>query len=89
MPNRADTASPGARLILRIVASLTVLFFIGYAVDVTWYHARLAVPRLGSANSSVHHIRLLAIPGKGNKTEYELDAVTPEEEIAYSRDEDF
>ena len=85
MPNPADNSSPGARLVLRVVASLTLLFFITYAVDVTWYHARLAVPRLGSANSSVHRIRLLAIPGKANKTEYELDAVTPEEDVPCAR----
>jgi hypothetical protein len=85
MPNQPDHSSPGARLIFRIVASLTLLFFIAYAVDLTWYHTRLAVPRLGSAESSVHRIRLLAIPGKGNKTEYELDAVHPEEDVPCSR----
>jgi hypothetical protein len=85
MPNRADNSSPGARLILRIVAALTLLSFIAYAVDLTWYHARLAVPRLGSADSSVHRVRLLAIPDKGNKIEYQLDAVHPEEDVPCSR----
>jgi len=85
MPNRTDNASPGARLIFRVVASLTLLFFIIYAVDLTWYHARLAIPRLGVANSSVHRVRLLAIPDKGNKTEYQIDAVQPEEDVSCSR----
>jgi len=85
MPKQTDNSSPGARLILRIVAGLTLLFFITYAVDVTWYHARLAVPRLGAADSSVHRIRLLAIPDKGNKTEYQIDAVTPEEDVPCTR----
>jgi hypothetical protein len=85
MPNPTDRSSPGARLIFRIAASLTLLFFITYAVDLTWYHLRLAVPRLGAANSSVHRVRLLAIPDKGNKTEYQIDAVTPEEEVRCSR----
>ena len=85
MPNQPDTSSLGARLILRLVAALPLFFFIAYALDLTWYHARLAVPRLGAANSSVHRIRLLAIPGKANKTDYELDAVTPEEDVPCTR----
>jgi len=85
MPNPNDSSSPAARLIFRIVASLTILFFISYAVDLTWYHARLAVPRLGAANSSVHRVRLLAIPDKGNKIEYQIDAVRPEEDVPCSR----
>jgi hypothetical protein len=85
MPNSTDPSSPGARLILRIAASLTLLFFISYAVDLTWYHARLAVPRLGLADSSVHRVRLLAIPDKGNKIEYQIDAVQPEEDVPCPR----
>jgi len=85
MPNRTDRSSPGARLIFRVVAALTLLSFIVYAVDLTWYHLRLAVPRLGVANSSVHRVRLLAIPDKGNKTEYQVDAVQPEEDVPCAR----
>jgi hypothetical protein len=85
MTGTNDHSSPGARLIFRIAAALTLLFFITYAVDLTWYHARLAVPRLGVANSSVHRVRLLAIPDKGNKTEYQIDAVQPEEDVPCSR----
>jgi hypothetical protein len=80
-----NRSSPGARLILRTTAALTLLFFITYAIDLTWYHARLAIPRLGAAGSSVHRIRLLAIPDKGNKTEYQIDAVTPEEDVPCTR----
>ena len=81
MPNPIDRSSPGARLLLRVTAALTLLSFITYALDFSWYHARLAVPRLGAANSSVHRVRLLAIPDKGNKTEYQIDAVQPEEDV--------
>src|ERR1700741_4978669 len=35
MPNQPDTSSLGARLILRLVAALTLLFFIAYALDLT------------------------------------------------------
>jgi hypothetical protein len=85
MTSTPDRSSPGARLILRTTAALTLLVFIVYAVDLSWYHLRLAIPRLGAAGSSVHRIRLLAIPDKGNKTEYQLDAVTPEEDIPCTR----
>ncbi len=85
MPNPTDSSSPGVRLIFSVLASLTLLFFILYAVDLTWYHVRLAVPRLGAANSSVHRVRLLAIPDKGNKTEYQIDAAQPEEDVPCSR----
>jgi hypothetical protein len=85
MTDTTDSSSPIARLILRVIASLVLLFFIAYSVDLTWYHMRLSVPRLGMANSSVHRIRLLAIPDKGNKTEYQIDAVTPEEDVPCTR----
>ena len=85
MPNPTDSSSRGARLIFSALASLTLLFFILYAVDLTWYHVRLAAPRLGAANSSVHRVRLLAIPDKGNKTEYQIDVVHPEEDVPCSR----
>jgi len=85
MPNPTKGSSPGARLIFSVLASLTLLFFILYAVDLTWYHVRLAAPRLGAANSSVHRVRLLAIPDKGNKIEYQIDAVQPEEDVPCSR----
>jgi len=85
MPKPTDRSSPGARLIFRVFASLTVLFFIIYAMDLTWYHLRLAVPRIGAANSSVHRVRLLAIPDKGNKIEYQIDAVQPEEDVPCAR----
>ena len=85
MTTPTDRSSPGAGLIFRIMAALTLLFFVSYAVDLTWYHMRLAGPRLGAANSSVHRVRLLAIPDNGNKTEYQIDAVTPEENVPCTR----
>ena len=85
MSDPTNRSSPGARLIVRITAALTLLFFISYAFDLTWYHMRIAAPRLGPANSSVHRVRLLAISDKANKTEFQLDAVTPEEDIPCTR----
>lgn len=84
MPQESQ-ASPAVRFLTRLVAGLAALFFITYAVDLSWYHLRLAVPRFGSASSSVHRLRMLAIPEKGNKTEYQLDEVHPEEDVPCTR----
>jgi hypothetical protein len=64
-----------------LLASLLLL----YLGDFTWYQLRLKFPKLGLATGSVHRIRLLAIPGKGNKMNYEIDAVRPEEDVPCSR----
>ena len=55
-----------------------------YLVDFSWYELRLHIPKLGAARGSVHRIRLLAIPNKGNKTTFELDMVHPEEDVPCS-----
>jgi len=84
MPNSAP-ASPAVRFLTRVAASFAALFFVTYSVDLTWFHLRSAVPKLGSASSSVHRIRVLAIPHNGNKTEFQIDAIHPEEDIPCSR----
>jgi len=84
MPSPSQ-ASPAVRFLTRLVAGLAALFFISYAVDLSWYHLRLAAPTLGPATSSVHRIRMLAIPQKGNKTEYQLDETHPEEDVPCTR----
>ena len=35
--------------------------------------------------SSVHRVRLLAIPDKGNRVEYQIDVQQPEEDVPCSR----
>jgi len=84
MPSQSQ-ASPAVRFLTRLVAGLAFLFFIAYAVDFSWYHLRLAAPTLGAPTSSVHRLRMLAIPEKGNKTEYQLDEVHPEEDVPCTR----
>ena len=66
-----------------ILAAVALLLLI-YGVDFVWYELRLHVPKLGAATGSVHRIRLLAIPNKGDKTSYELDMVHPEEDVPCS-----
>ena len=78
-------ASPATRFLAKLIAAFAAVFFVVYSVDLTWYHLRLAVPRLGSPTSSVHRVRLLAIPDKGNKTDYQIDALHPEEDVPCTR----
>jgi hypothetical protein len=68
------------RLLLGIIA----LFVILYLVDFAWYELRVLMPKLGASSGSVHRIRLLAISSKGNKVDYEIDAVHPEEDVPCS-----
>jgi len=84
MPPLSQSA-PATRFIARLFASLALLFFVVYSLDFTWYHLRLVVPRLGAPTSSVHRLRLLAIPDKGNKTDYQIDAIRPEEDVPCTR----
>lgn len=74
------TRSSARRVLLGILA----LFVLTYLGDFAWYELRVLVPKLGAANGSVHRIRLLAIASKGNKVDYEIDAVHPEEDVPCS-----
>ena len=66
------------KLILKFLA---IALFAIWLLDVGWFYIRRSFPATGTASGSVHRVRLLAIPDKGNKTEYEVDAVTPEEDV--------
>src|SRR5215475_2405876 len=81
----SSPSSPAVRFLTRVVAVLAALFFIAYSLDLTWFHLRSAVPKLGAASSSVHRVRLLAIPHNGNKTEFQIDALRPEEDVPCAR----
>jgi hypothetical protein len=62
--------------------ALLLLLYIG---DFLWFSLRSQLRSLGAATSSVHRIRLLAIPDKGNRVEYQIDAQQPEEDVPCSR----
>jgi hypothetical protein len=68
----------------RLISLGLALLALVYLIDFSWYELRLHVPKLGTATGSVHRIRLLAIPNKGNKTTFELDQVHPEEDVPCS-----
>jgi len=84
MPDSTPPA-PAVRFLTRLAAVLAALFFIIYSVDLAWFHLRLVVPKLGAASSSIHRVRVLAIPDKGNKTEFQIDAIRPEADVPCSR----
>jgi len=62
------------------LAPLALLLFL-YLGDLLWFLLRSRLPRLGATTSSVHRIRLLAIPDKGNRVEYQIDVQQPEEDL--------
>jgi hypothetical protein len=76
----ANSRSSWSHLLGYFVAVLVLVYF----VDFAWYELRLHFPKLGAATGSVHRIRLLAIPNKGDKTTFELDMVHPEDDIPCS-----
>lgn len=68
----------------RVLLAVVALFVLLYLVDFAWFQLRSFIPKLGPTTGSVHRIRLLAISSKGNKIEYEIDAVHPEEDVPCS-----
>jgi hypothetical protein len=62
----------------RTAVLVVALMAIVYAGDYAVVRLRAAHPRLGDAFASVQVVRLLAIPLKNGRTEYELDALQPQ-----------
>jgi len=65
----------------RLLIALIALLLAVYLVDFVWFECRVHLPKLGAATGSVHRVRLLAISSKGNKVQYEVDSVQPEEDL--------
>ncbi len=65
-------------LVRRTALLIVALSAIVYAGDYAVVRLRASYPRLGNAFRSVQVVRLLAIPLKNGRTEYELDALHPE-----------
>ena len=69
----------------RTLALVVALAAIAYAGDYAVVRLRESYPRLGNAFGSVQVVRLLAIPLKNGRTEYELDALRPEATVTCVR----
>jgi hypothetical protein len=72
---------PVTKLVWRLLQICAALLIATYVVDTAWFSLRKAYPAAGKASGSVHRVRLLAIPDKAGKTEFEIDAVQPEEDV--------
>jgi len=69
------------RILLRTLVAAVALYLVIYAGDFLWLQLRAHYPVVGPTTGSVHRIRLLAIPLKNNKVEYQIDAQKPEEDL--------
>ena len=76
--------SPASRFFRRIVPRIFAVCLAIFIADFCWFQVRRHLPRLGQASGSIHRMRLLAIADKGNKVEYQIDAVRPEEDVPCS-----
>jgi len=69
----------------RAAVLVVALAAIVYAGDYAVVRLRVASPRMGNAFDSVQVVRLLAIPLKNGRVDYELDATQPEATVTCVR----
>jgi hypothetical protein len=81
----ADISSSFSHIARRIFFATLALLFVVYLGDFLWFQVRVHYPAAGPSTSSVHRYRLLAIPLKNNKVDYEIDAQKPEEDLPCAR----
>jgi hypothetical protein len=65
------------RILVVAVAALAVLFI----VDYLYVRVRMLHPKPADPFESIKSLRVLAIPEKNGKTEYEVDAQNPEQTV--------
>jgi len=75
---------PRSVFLRRVLLSILAMFLLLYFADFAWYELRLHFPKLGPADGSVHRIRLLAVPVKNNRVDFEIDSNKPEEDLPCS-----
>jgi len=81
----AASCSSFSHIPRRIFFAALALFLLVYLGDFLWFQLRVHYPAMGPTMSSVHRYRLLAIPLKNNKVDYEIDAQKPEEDLPCAR----
>ena len=71
---------PPARILAkRILIALVAAFVLVYASDYVWLRVRMMHPKPGDPFETVTALRILAIGEKGNKTEYSVDPLQPQQ----------
>lgn len=65
------------KLVKRIAIGVVAAVAVAYAADYVWFRMRLFHPKPADPLESWTVPRLLAIPEKGGKTSYEIDAQNP------------
>jgi len=65
----------------RVFFAALILLLLFYLADYLWFQFRVHYPAAGPTTSSVHRYRILAIPLKNNKVDYEIDPQKPEEDL--------
>ena len=64
-------------LTARVIYGIILAIAVSYGYDYASVRARISAKKQGDPFDVVTYPHLLAIPQKGNKTDYELDAVNP------------
>jgi len=71
---------PPARILAkRILIALVVAFALVYVGDYVWLRVRMLHAKPGDPFETVTALRILAIGEKGNKTEYSVDPLQPQQ----------
>jgi hypothetical protein len=71
-----------SRVILkRFILSVAGCVAIVYAADFFYFRLRMFHPKPGNPFETLKTLRVLAIPEKNGKTEYEVDAQNPEQTV--------
>jgi len=69
------------RILRSALLAALALLLLTYVGDSLWFQIRLHYHAAGPVTGSVHRIRLLAVPIKNNKVDYEIDSQKPEEDV--------
>jgi len=70
---------PIRKLVQRILIGLVAAIALVYAGDFVWLRVRMMHPKPGDPFETVTALRILAIGEKGNKTEYTVDPLQPQQ----------